>query len=160
MLWTKSTKVNWMNQCRSYSAAMETITRSRSSIPCSSICQRTTANMPSCVRQWMAFINIYGRYLLGVMWKSIMSHSLNIHIHLLNHSIINANSNYLLLYIWRSHRFHVTMRMMTYSNIVIPSNRLWVRDTRWVFQWMVCDCSMYHSSICSTILWPFPIPNW
>ena len=50
--------------------------------------------------------------------------------HTLNHSIINANSNYLLLYISFSHRFLVTMRIMSYLIIVIPSNRLWVRDTR------------------------------
>ena len=56
-----------LNQCRSYSAAIQTITRSRNSITCSSICQRTTANMSSCVRQWMAFINIHGRYLLSVL---------------------------------------------------------------------------------------------
>ena len=86
-----------LNRCRTYSAAMETTTRSRNSITCSSICQRTMANIPSCVRQWMAFLNIHGRYLLDVLWKSIMSHSLNIHPHPLNHSIINANSNYLLL---------------------------------------------------------------
>ena len=34
------------------------------------------------------------------------------------------------VYIWRSHRFHVTMRMIPYSNIVILSNWLWIRDTR------------------------------
>ena len=88
-----------LNQCRTYSAAMETITCSRNSITCSSIRPKTTASMSSCVRQWMAFLNIHGQHILDVLWKSIMPHCLNIHTHPLNHSIINVNSNYLLLYI-------------------------------------------------------------
>ena len=70
---------------------------------------------------------------------------LNIHSHSHNHSTINGNSNYLLVYIWSTHRLHVTTQIIPYSMNVIQLNRLLVWGRRWVFQWMVCHCSMYDS---------------
>ena len=84
---------------------------------------------------------------------------LNIHTHPLNHSIMNGNSNYLLVYIWSTHRLHVTIQMISYSMRLIQLNRLLVKVIRWVFQWMICHCSMYHSLILTTVLSPVRIPN-
>ena len=52
--------------------------------------------------------------------------------HTLSHSllIINGNSNYLLVYIWSTHRLHVTIQMIPYSMNVIQLNRLLVRGTK------------------------------
>ena len=102
----------------------------------------------------MVFLNIHGRT-LHVVWKSIMPLCLNIYTHSHNNFIINDNSNYLLVYIWSIHRLHVTIQMIPYSLNVIQLNRLLVRVTKWVFQWMVCHYSMYHlfrvtQMICNT----------
>ena len=119
---------------------MGTITHSKNSITCPSIYPRRMENTFSCVRQWMLFLKIKGRQALHVLWKSIMHHCLNILIHSHNHLIINGNSNYLLVYIWSTHRLHVTI---PYSMNVIQLNRLLVWGRRWLFQWMICHCSMY-----------------
>ena len=101
---------------------------------------------------WMASISCFV--------KSIMPLCLNIQPHPHNHLIISGNSNYLLVYIWSTHRLHVTIQMIPYSMNVIQLNRLLVRGTRWVFQLMICHCLMYHSLILSIMLYPFQIPNW
>ena len=134
---------------------MGTITRSRSSITCPSIYPRRMENTFSCVRQWMLFLKIKGRQAFHVLWKSIMHHCLNIQTHSHNHVIINGNSNYLLVYIWLTHRLHVTIQMIPYSMNVIQLNRLFVRVTMWLFQWMICYCSIYYllrviQMICNT----------
>ena len=138
---------------------METTIHSRSLTKCSSTYQRRTEIMCLFKKQWTEYLNIRGR-VLPVSWKSIMHHCLNILTHSHNYLIINDNSNYLLVYIWSTHRLLVTMRlvyiwsthrllvtmrMIPYSMNVIQLNRLLVRITWWVFQWMVCHCSMYHS---------------
>ena len=96
-------------------------------------------------REWLTFFKLYGRRVFCILWKSIMSHCLNISTHSQDHLIINGNSNYLLVYIWSTNRLHVTIQMIPYSMNVIQLNRLLVRVTRLIFQWMVCHCSMYYS---------------
>ena len=138
---------------------METITHSRNSTTCSSIAREWWVTFVSSIDSGWCTSIFKDRHVLHVLWKSIIPLCLNINPHSYNHLIINGNSNFLLVNIWSTHRLHVTMRMIPYSMNVIQLNWLLVKVTRWVFQWMVCHCSMYHSLILSTILYPFQIPT-